>query len=262
MAERAYFPNSPACEHWETLLADALDGMLQPEDEAVFAEHKASCPACTALFEETRRGREWMEFLAPEPEVPSGLLEKILAETGPGKTAGFQLASPGGQVLPLPNLWQRRTIPALLRRFTEPRLMMTAAMAFFSIALTLNLTGVRPSQMRLSDLRPEALRSLMERRLTMASTPVVRYYDHLRLVYEFQSRVRELKHSTEVGSEEPAKQDQQQPSPGQSRQAAPRQQEQTPTYSMEVLESNLTSPTTHSGGFAEAQQEGSTAWIA
>ena len=82
---------------------------------------------------------------------------------------------------------------ARVRRFAEPRLMMTAAMAFFSIALTLNLTGVRLSDLRLSNLRPTAVRSFMERRLTMASTPIIRYYDHLRLVYEVQSRMRELR---------------------------------------------------------------------
>ncbi len=36
MAERTFIPNSPACGQWETLLADALDGLLRPEDEATF----------------------------------------------------------------------------------------------------------------------------------------------------------------------------------------------------------------------------------
>lgn len=254
MAERAYFPNSPACGHWETLLADALDGMLQPEDEAVFTEHMTSCPACAALFEEARRGREWMEFLAPEPAVPAGLLEKILAETGPGKTSGLQLAGNGGQVLPMPHLWQRKVIPAFLHQFTEPRLLMTAAMAFFSIALTMNLTGVRASQLRASDLRPEAIRSVMERRLTMASTPIVRYYDHLRLVYEVQTRVRELKHSNEIGREQ-QQTPKEEPMPGQSQKAVPASGAQT-------LQSALKTNDTHSGGSAEAQHEGSAAWIA
>ena len=65
MADRGHIPNSPACGLWETLLADALDGLLQPEDEATFSSHMAICPACTALFEEARRGREWLEFLRP-----------------------------------------------------------------------------------------------------------------------------------------------------------------------------------------------------
>ena len=74
---------------------------------------------------------------------------------------------------------------------------MTAAMAFFSIALTLNMTGVRLSSLRLANLRPTAIRSFMERRIMTASVPIVRYYDHLRFVYEVESRMRELRRDTE-----------------------------------------------------------------
>jgi hypothetical protein len=220
MADRAHIPNSPACGQWETLLADALDGLLKPEDEATFAEHMASCPACTALFDEARRGREWLEFLSPEPEVPAGLLDKILAQTGPGQVAGFGLMADGANVLSMPPAWQRPGFVGQIRRFAEPRLLMTAAMAFFSIALTLNLTGVRLSNLRLSDLRPTAIRSFMERRLTTASVPIVRYYDHLRFVYEVESRMRELRRSTE-GEGQGSDNTQQKPSnpaPGESKQ--------------------------------------------
>ena len=82
---------------------------------------------------------------------------------------------------------------ARTRQAMQPGLLMTAAMAFFSIALTLNLSGVRLSTLRLADLRPVALRSYMERQLNMASVPIVRYYDHLRFVYEVESRVRQLR---------------------------------------------------------------------
>jgi hypothetical protein len=181
----------------------------------------AICPACTALFEEARRGREWLEFLSSEPEVPAGLLDKILAATGPGQVAGYGLVT-GGDVLPVPQPWQRPGFMARVRRFAEPRLMMTAAMAFFSIALTLNLTGVRLSDLRLSNLRPTAIRSFMERRLTMASTPIIRYYDHLRLVYEVQSRMRELRRSTQGEGTQDQQQSNPQPaSPGESKQNPP-----------------------------------------
>ena len=197
MAERTFIPSSPACGQWETLLADALDGQLRPEDEAFFSAHKADCPACAALFEEARRGREWLEFLSPEPVVPAGLLDKILAQTGPGQVEGYGLIAGGSNVLAMPPAWQRPGFAGQVRRFAEPRLLMTAAMAFFSIALTLNLTGVKLGNLRVSDLRPTAVRSLVERRLTMASTPIIRYYDHLRFVYEVQSRMRELRRTTE-----------------------------------------------------------------
>lgn len=219
MTERAYIPASAACGQWETLLADALDGLLRPEDEATFAAHMASCPACEAMFEEARKGRAWLEFLAPEPEVPAGLLEKILAEIGPGKTVGPRLAGAAGVVLPLQPAWQRPGLMGFVRRFAEPRLMMTAAMAFFSIALTLNLTGVRLANVKASNLRPAAIRSFMERRWTMASTPIVRYYDHLRLVYEVESRMREFRRSTGAGEQPGTDKKNQSPStPGESKQ--------------------------------------------
>jgi hypothetical protein len=230
MLERTFIPNSPACGLWETLLAEALDGLLKSADEAAFSAHMAVCPACAELFEEARRGREWLEFLASEPEVPSGLLDRILAKTGPGHEMGYELASGNGSVAAMRPVsipaWQRPGFMGFVRRFAEPRLMMTAAMAFFSIALTLNLTGVRLSSLRLSDLRPSVARSFVERRLTMASTPIIRYYDHMRLVYEVQNRMRELRRSTEgeggkQGEGEDNRQKQQNYAPGESQQQIP-----------------------------------------
>ena len=78
MTDRAHIPSSPACGHWETLLADALDGLLKPEDEGTFAEHMASCQACTALFEEARKGREWLEFLSRNQRCPPGYWIRFL----------------------------------------------------------------------------------------------------------------------------------------------------------------------------------------
>jgi hypothetical protein len=292
MASSTHIPNSPACGQWETLLADALDGLLRPEDEATFSGHMAICPACTALFEEARRGREWLEFLAAEPEVPEGLLDKILASTGPGQVAGYGLVTPGSTTLPMPQPWQQPGFMARVRRFAEPRLMMTAAMAFFSIALTLNLTGVRLSDLRLSNLRPSAVRSFMERRLTMASTPIIRYYDHLRLVYEVQSRMRELRRNTQPEGTGDQQQNNTQPAaPGESKQNPPHkdggsrvdppQQSGVPATndSLDYLETSLPlmyQQPAHSGGFstqlqvsvvgdrssARTPRERSTVWIA
>jgi len=205
---RANIPNSPACGQWETLLVDALDGLLRPEDEVIFSTHMATCEACAQMFEEARRGREWLEFLAPEPEVPAHLLDKILVETGHGKLNAGRLAVAGGpavsgNVLAMPPVWQRPGFSARMRRFAEPRLMMTAAMAFFSIALTMSMVGARLN-LRVSDLRPTTVRSVLEKRIMTASTPIVRYYDHLRFVYEVESRMRELRRSSEGQQQNPA----------------------------------------------------------
>jgi hypothetical protein len=257
---------------------------LKPEDEATFAAHMAVCPACTALFEESRKGREWMEFLSPEPEVPAGLLDKILAQTGPGQVAGYGLVTPSGTVLPTTPAWQRPGFMGHVRRFAEPRLLMTAAMAFFSIALTLNLTGVRLSAIRLSDLRPAALKSLVERRLTMASTPIIRYYDHLRLVYEVESKMRELRRDAQGSGEGGnGQQKQKDAAPGESKQGPgqvpghkdggsrvdPPQQSGNPiNVSTDFLEASLTTHGTTRAfrrlqvGTTGTALEGSTVWTA
>jgi len=279
MADRGNIPNSPACGLWETLLADALDGELRPEDEGTFSSHMAGCPACTALFEEARQGREWLEFLSPEPEVPEGLLDKILAQTGPGHESEYKLATANNVVPIVIPAWQRPGMMGRIRRFAEPRLLMTAAMAFFSIALTLNMTGVRLTDLRLSDLRPSAVRSFMERRLTMASTPIIRYYDHLRLVYEVEARMKELRRNSQI-----QQQQQQTPpavAPGESKQnpnrkdggsrVDPPQQSGSPERSgapasrdSDYLETSVTlhDRPAHPGGSEMAIREGSTVWTA
>ena len=291
MADRGNIPNSPACGLWETLLADALDGQLRPEDEATFSSHMAGCLACTALFEEARQGREWLEFLSPEPEVPEGLLDKILAQTGPGHESEYKLATADNVVPIAIPAWQRPGIMGRIRRFAEPRLLMTAAMAFFSIALTLNMTGVRLTDFRLSNLRPSAVRSFMERRLMMASTPIIRYYDHLRLVYEVESRMKEMRRNSQIQQQE---QQTQPVAPGESKQSPnrkdggsrvdPPQQSGAPALKdSDYLETSVTlhdrqvgpstetsglaSQSAHSGGSSQpgydmAVREGSTVWTA
>jgi hypothetical protein len=284
MAERKDVSNPQGCGPWEALLADAVDGLLMPADEAAFAAHRAVCPSCTALYEDARRGREWLVFLSPEPEVPAGLLDKILARTGPGigpgQVEGYGLIPAGSGVVPMQpgqaQVWQRpgilHLVVAQARRFAEPRLMMTAAMAFFTIALTLNLTGIRLTDIRLADLRPAAVRSVMERRVNMASTPIIRYYDHSRLVSDVVSTVRELRQTTESQNKE-NQQRQEDNLPGESRQNpdyknrkpgndAP--QHAVDSNSNEFLESSLTNEvrSAHSGGSGTAVRDGSKVWTA
>jgi anti-sigma factor RsiW len=247
MAERTFNSSSPACGQWETLLADALDGQLKPGDEAAFTAHMAVCPACAALFEDARRGREWLDFLSTEPEVPAGLLDKILARTGPGQVEGRTLAAGGGSVLPMPPVsilaWQRPGFAGNVRRFAEPRLLMTAAMAFFSISVTLSVTNVRLSNLHLANLRPAAVRSFMERRLTMASTPIIRYYDHSHFVYEVQSGMRELRRATQVeGEENDYRQKPNETAPGESKQSPTRKDGGSPVVTPQQSGNPATEP--------------------
>ena len=225
------------CAQCEAMLADALDGTLAADRQERFDAHVAECGLCSQMLADSRRGAAWLEMLrTPRPEPPVTLLEQILAATSgaqgtitPGRAvsggmehAGFGSAilgrSPGmggvsamapgfapgagasyGNVVPF-----RARAAAAMRRSSlgqialQPRYAMTAAMAFFSIALTMNLTGVHPLSLRASDLRPSSLK----RNFTDADARVVRYYEGLRVVYELESRVHDFEGAT--GNDVPA----------------------------------------------------------
>ena len=254
-----------ACVRWEALLADAVDGELKSGDEAEFASHMAACTDCAALFDAARKGREWLEFLAAEPEVPAGMLEKILARTGPGHEAVYPAAATaGGMGASLPEPWQRPGFVASLRRFAEPRLMMTAAMAFFSTALTLSLIAPRVAPalaaLKIGSLRPAAVRSYVERQFAEASVPIVRYYDHLQLVNQVQSTVREMKRSTGAGESGTPGTSAQPAGTGamkgtaKPRRTGPVQQVSAPAASQQAKDPTLATNTKTSRGWGTTQQ--------
>ena len=205
MADYNQFGNKPnatlRCEEWEALLADALDGVLPEGKATAFRAHSAECGNCGDLLAHAEQGREWLGYLHTEPDVPPALIGKILDRTvGPGSmslpaVAAAQGAGAAAMALP----WRRN--------FHETRLLMTVAMAFFSIALTLNLIGVKVSDLRLADLRPATIGSTLSRQFYAARGSVVRYYDNLRFVYQLESRMRELRRTVETtpGAAQPQK---------------------------------------------------------
>jgi Putative zinc-finger len=208
------------CEEWEALLADALDGMMPAAESASFESHSHSCATCAGLLAESRQGQEWMKFLHFEPEVPADLAERILSRTS-GAVADRPLAVYGA---PIP-AGATGVLPMPRRRFVwDTRLMMTAAMAFFSIALTLNLAGVQLTHLRLSELTPASIETNLTRQFYGAKSQVVRYYDSLRFVYEVESKMRELRGNDDT--QRPAVQ----PGNGQQEEKTPAPQS-TPTSS-------------------------------
>ena len=202
-------PRNLSCEAWEQMLTDALDGTLSASDAEAFATHSKSCGAgCGELLEEAKRGGEWLRFLRETPPAPEGLLEKILVGTS-GLPAAPSLAAGGAVAIPR-QPWLGVSVGMLQRHMAESRILMTLAMAFFSIALTLNLTGVRLNQLKLSDLRPSALAASVSHQYYTTSAHLTRYYLSLRIVYELESRVNEMMpKSNSAPAAQPATQQQQ-----------------------------------------------------
>ncbi len=71
----------------------------------------------------------------------------------------------------------------------QPRFAMSFGMAFFALSVGLTVAGVKPADMRQISLRPSAIRHTYYN----TQARVVRYYENVRLVYEVESRVREIK---------------------------------------------------------------------
>jgi hypothetical protein len=188
--------NCVACEE---LFADALDTLLSPADQLFFDQHLRTCASCSESFAQAQRGAAWLELLkTSRPEPSANLVQRILAETS---GAELPLAAPvitGIPALPTNVIPFTPRPVSRLTRFTrlamEPRLAMTAAMAFFSIALTLNLLGVRLDQIKAANFSPTNLKQTY----FQANATAVRYYDNLKVVRVLESRVDDIRQSNAI----------------------------------------------------------------
>ncbi|QNI31082.1 zf-HC2 domain-containing protein [Alloacidobacterium dinghuense] len=209
MSERNPFQQNQTgplqCEEWEALLVDALDGTLKAEDKAVFTSHGSECPMCAEMLAQAKQGQEWMTYLHEEPSVPGDLVSKILGRTSGASLPQLAVAGPAQPVaVPVAHFTTRRT-------FRDARMLMTAAMAFFSLALSLSLFGVRLDTLRLADLKPSALQTTIARQFYGAKKQMVSYYENIRLVYEVESKMRELRRDSETDQNTQPRKDEKQP---------------------------------------------------
>jgi hypothetical protein len=188
------------CSEFDALLSDALDGVLTPASRRRFDAHRETCATCGPLFAETAAGMNWLDAL-PEVATPANLVHNILAATSMQTAAALANVPKLG--------WKERVRTFLTDIATpfrplirEPRIAMTAAMAIFSIMLSLDVAGVRLNDLRHIDLRPSAIRQSATMKYTEASNRVIHYYYSIRLVYEVESRLQELKRVAGSGEDE------------------------------------------------------------
>jgi anti-sigma factor RsiW len=214
---------SAACTVCEAMLPEAVDGMLSESEQSAFEKHVAGCVECARELAEAKRGAAWLSMLKSQtPEPPAGLLAKILAETtGAVQQHASTVAAPtvlvpaqrpvfpvmaeqrkgfGGPLLALRKLWDGWLVTESSRAILQPRLAMTAAMAFFSIALTLNLTGVRLRDLRASNFTPSALK----RTVADLDASATRRFQNNRAVYQVESRLSELHNDDGTNDSSPA----------------------------------------------------------
>lgn len=194
-------PNEISCAEFDLMLGEAIDGALPENSMASFRQHVAGCQTCGPIFAETQAGLNWLKLLEPA-EPPAHLVHNILAATT-AKEESLRAATGHGVG------WRERIArilePVLAPVYgivRQPRFALNAAMAFFSISLLLNVAGVKVSELRLADLTPSAIKANASSRYYETTNRVVKYYESIRVVYELESTVRDLKRAVTTNTEQ------------------------------------------------------------
>ena len=188
------------CVEWEALLADALDGSLHGAKLAGFEAHQQACAICGSQYQEAAAGMHWLKAL-DDVEIPKHLVHNIMAQTVGALPVEREKVAVAGETW-----WGRlkqRVTPAFAG-VVSPRFAMSFGMAFFSITMLLNIAGFRVADLRHVDMSTKSV----EKTYYSAQARVVRYYENLRLVYEIESRMRDLRRAA---TPEPKQEDSQTP---------------------------------------------------
>src|SRR6202790_753678 len=185
--------NGMQCNEFDLLLSDALDGVLTGTGLDRFQAHARSCKACGPLLAEAEAGRNWLKGLT-EVEPPATLVNNILASTAGVDTQRLRATARTAQ--PRISWWEHAQASLFGSLFEpiwatvrQPRFAMSFGMAFFALSVGLTVAGVKPADLRQISLRPSAIRHTYY----ATQAKVVRYYENVRIVYEVESRVREIK---------------------------------------------------------------------
>jgi hypothetical protein len=184
--------NGMACSEFEVLLAEALDNALAADQRTAFDEHGRSCTVCGPMLAEALEGMVMVRELA-ELEPPKNLVHNILAATSRKEATAEQIAEEAklGWMERL-----RRSVSPGVGGLLHSRFAMSFAMAFFSLSITLTLAGVKITDVKNMVEHPTLLRKSVVLGYTSVEARVTSYYENLRLVYQVQAKVRELKKNT------------------------------------------------------------------
>jgi hypothetical protein len=193
--------NGMKCNEFDSLLSDALDGVLSGAALDRFQAHARSCKACGPLFAEAEAGRSWLKDLE-EVEPPASLVTNILASTTGVDSQRLRTAAPLRQ----PRIsWLDRVQASVLEPIwgmvRQPRFAMSFGMAFFALSVGLTVAGVKPADLREVSLRPAAIRHAYYN----TQARVIRYVDNVRAVYEVQAALRGIKRNVAPAEPGPAK---------------------------------------------------------
>jgi hypothetical protein len=179
------------CTEFESILADYLDGTLDTPQRAAVDEHAAMCANCREFMADVGGAHRLLKNV-PEIEPPPELITRI----------AFQ--APRGRVR---HPSERRTLfgklaARWLQPILQPRLVMGMAMTLLSFSMLERCTGVQVQHIQAADLSPVRVWDGLEDKVMRARDRVVKSYENLRVVYEIETRLKDLQQQQEAASEQ------------------------------------------------------------
>jgi len=183
----------------ENLTSDYLEGLLDEGLRKQVEAHLNICSSCGELVEDVRRAMD-LCHAAPELEPSPWLVKKIMLATVGERKPG----------------WTER-LAAFFRPTIPTRIAYTVAMGVFSLSIIVNAAGINLRHLTVRDLNPRTWWSRADRGIHVYIARGERLIYDVRVVYEIESRIRQLRsHSTE--DQEGPKQE---PAPGGSTNSVP-----------------------------------------
>jgi hypothetical protein len=163
----------------ETLASDYLEGLLDSSLRAALEAHVAGCAPCRELIGDVRHALELCraaEDLEPKPWLVSKILLATIGRRNP--------------------TWLDR-IAAYVRPVLQPRVAYPIAMTVFTFSIIVNAAGL--------DLNPRTWVGRANRQGHLMYARAEKFYYDLRVVYEIESRFRQLSGPTQGQEEETPK---------------------------------------------------------
>lgn len=170
----------------ENLVSDYVEGSLEPSVRLAVEDHLRGCEGCREMVASVRHAVELCRA-AEDVEPKPWLVSRILLATA-------------GQRKPT---WRER-IKAYLRPMLQPRVAYPVAMSVFTLSVMVNATGLNLKNLRFEDLDPRTWIERADREGHLMAARAEKFYYDLRVVYEIESRVRQMSGQPQL-PEEPAK---------------------------------------------------------
>lgn len=169
----------------ENLISEYLEGQLRPDRQAEFNQHLAACPQCRELVAGVR---QVMELASAAEDL----------EPGPWLVSRIMAATVGTRI---PSFWEE--MHELLRLVLQPKVAYGIAMAVFSFSVIVNAAGLNLRHLTVDDLKPSTWIRRADRNGHLFLARAEKYYYDLKVVYEIESRLRQLRPQSGESEKQP-----------------------------------------------------------